>query len=434
MNPSFLPRFLIIAAIVILLDFYVWSGIKFLSQNWSDKARNILKIAYWSYSVIIFVFFLLFSLGVIKPGTPFVKYFFVVALMVLLAKLLWAIFLLIDDVVRLFRYAGRQIGIGHTPSSGETGISRLKFLNYLGLGAGSLMFGSMLYGIARGAHRYTVHKHKLKINDLPKEFEGLKIVQISDIHSGSFWSKEMVEKGVKMVNEQYADVVFFTGDLVNDLAKEIEPYLDVFGEITAPLGVFSTLGNHDYADYVPWSDYNEKEAAIMKKEKGYYRTPMQQKNLETLMGHHKTMGWDLLMDENRIIERNGKKLAIIGIQNWSGKGRFPKYGNLAKAYKGAEDAEVKLLLSHDPSHWKAEVLKEYPDIDVTFSGHTHGMQFGVDTRFYRWSPVKLMYQEWIDLYNEGKQQLYVNRGFGYLGFPGRVGIWPEISVFELQKA
>lgn len=429
-----LPRFLIIAAIVLLIDFYVYTGIRFLTQTWSDKSKLILKIVYWSYTAFVFVVFLLFNLGLLRVGSTPLKFIFSIAFVIFLSKLIWIIFLLLDDVFRFFKWGGRQVGLVHTPSSGDTGISRLKFLNYLGFGAASLMFSTMLYGIVRGAHRYTVHKTKLKIPNLPDEFAGLKIVQISDIHSGSFWDKEMVKKGVEMVNAQGADVVFFTGDLVNDVATEAVPYLDIFGEIDAPMGVFSILGNHDYADYITWKDFDAADKEKMKTEKGYYRTPLQEQNLKDLMGHHKTMGWELLMDEHRIIEKNGKKLAIIGIQNWSNIGRFPKYGNLEKAYNGAESADVKLLLSHDPSHWKAEVIKKFPEIDVTFSGHTHGMQFGVDTKFYRWSPVKLVYKEWIDLYQEGKQQLYVNRGFGYLGFPGRVGIWPEISVFELEKA
>jgi predicted MPP superfamily phosphohydrolase len=208
--------------------------------------------------------------------------------------------------------------------------------------------------------------------------------------------------------------VFFTGDLVNDTSKEAEPWLDVFGKIKAKEGVFSILGNHDYGDYVQWESGKAKL-----------------KNLQEMYDHHASMGWELLLDENRVIERNGQKMAIIGVQNWSAKGRFPKYGDLKKALAGTELASVKLLLSHDPSHWREQVLGK-TDVDAMFSGHTHGMQFGVDSKFYKWSPVKYLYKEWLDLYKEGEQYLYVNRGFGYLGYPGRMGIFPEITVFTLD--
>ena len=219
-----------------------------------------------------------------------------------------------------------------------------------------------------------------------------------------------------MLNKEKPDLVFFTGDLVNNQAEEMKDYVDVFDKVTAPLGVYSILGNHDYGDYVSWPSKAAKA-----------------KNLETLIQTHRAMGWDILLDEHRILKEGDGEIAIIGIENWGAKGRFPKYGNLKNAYQGTEDVPVKLLLSHDPSHWRAEVLPMYPDIDLTFSGHTHGMQFGVEIGDFRWSPVKYMYDEWADLYQSGKQYLYVNRGFGYLGFPGRIGIVPEITVIELKR-
>jgi predicted MPP superfamily phosphohydrolase len=271
--------------------------------------------------------------------------------------------------------------------------------------------------MVKGAHKYQIRRVSIPIKNLPPSFEGLKIIHISDIHSGSFYNKEAVLKGINMVIDEKPDLVFFTGDLVNNEASEIVDYMDVFSKITAPLGVFSVLGNHDYGDYIPWSS---PEAKV--------------KNLKTLMQHHADMGWKLLMDEHTEISRNGESITILGIQNWGAKGRFPKYGDLAKAAQGTENHKVKLLLSHDPSHWDAQVLKDFPDIDAMFSGHTHGMQFGIDIPGLKWSPIQYMYKQWAGLYSEGHQHLHVNRGFGFLGYPGRVGIWPEISVISLEGA
>jgi predicted MPP superfamily phosphohydrolase len=246
---------------------------------------------------------------------------------------------------------------------------------------------------------------------------GIKIAQISDIHSGSFFNKKKVLAGVQMLLDEKPDLIFFTGDLVNNEATEMRDYADVFTKIKAPLGVYSILGNHDYGDYVPWPS---REAKM--------------KNLQDLIQTHKLMDWDILINENRILKSNGDKIAILGVENWGAKGNFPKYGKLKEAYKGTEDAPVKLLLSHDPSHWRAQVLNTYKDIDVTFSGHTHGFQFGIETETIKWSPVQYFYKEWAGLYSENDQHLYVNRGFGFLGFPGRIGILPEITIMELEKA
>ncbi len=351
----------------------------------------------------------------VKPTSQFGKFIGAFMLFILISKVLYVLFLIFDDIQRLIRFVMYSLKTKSKETvTTEHGITRLKFLHYLGLGLGGLFISSAIWGIFKGAHHYVVRKRTLKINGLPDAFKGLKIVQISDIHSGSFWNREAVIKGIELINQQKADMVFFTGDLVNDTSKEVEPWIDVFSQIKAPMGVYSTLGNHDYGDYVVW----ESESA-------------KQKNFNDILEHHKSLGWDLLMDEHRIIEKNGDKIAILGIQNWSNIGKFPKYGNLEKAYKGTEDIPVKLLLSHDPTHWRQQVLNHKPDIKVSFAGHTHGMQFGVDTAFYKWSPAKYIYPEWMDLYTENEQHLYVNRGFGYLGYPGRMGIYPEITVVTL---
>jgi predicted MPP superfamily phosphohydrolase len=241
----------------------------------------------------------------------------------------------------------------------------------------------------------------------------MRMVHISDIHSGSFQDIRAVNKGIDLILKQQPDLIVFTGDLVNDRATEMDPYQNSFGRLTAPLGVFSTLGNHDYGDYVQWPTAQAKID-----------------NLEALKKVHANMGWRLLMNEHVVLEKNGEKIALLGIENWGAKARFPKYGKMNLAYPGTENIPFKILLSHDPSHWDAQILPEYPGIDLMLSGHTHGMQFGLENPYFKWSPVQWMYKQWAGLYEQGAQKLYVNRGYGFIGYPGRVGILPEITVIE----
>jgi predicted MPP superfamily phosphohydrolase len=259
-----------------------------------------------------------------------------------------------------------------------------------------------------------VRRIKLTLPNLPKKFHGIKIGQLSDIHSGSFYNSKAVKGGVEMLLSEKPDLIFFTGDLVNNTAEESTDYIPIFRHVKAPLGVYSVLGNHDYGDYMQWPSLKAK-----------------QKNFENIVDVHGQLGWQLLMNEHTYIEEGGEKLAIIGIENFGAKGRFPKYGKLDMAYAGTEEAPVKLLLSHDPSHWDYQVRPEYSDIDVMFAGHTHGMQFGVENKYLKWSPMQYVYKQWAGLYTEGSQHLYVNRGFGFIGYPGRLGILPEITILEL---
>jgi len=400
----------------ILIDLYTWQGVRLIVRNSSDSTKKIVAWTYWGYTIFLVLFMILSRslVGFLSPTS--MRFFATLFFSIFIVKILWCLFLFIDDIIRFFQWIGKDLfnkNVG-VETFGNGGITRSKFLNYLGLAIGGFFLSNAILGVVKGAHNYIVRRKKVVIDNLPEALKGLKIVQISDIHTGSFWSKEAVERGVELIIKEKADLVFFTGDLVNDTSKEAEPWLDVFGRIKAPLGVYSILGNHDYGDYVMW----ESETAKLD-------------NMKQMYSHHKQMGWNLLLDENRILEFNGEKLAVIGVQNWSAKGRFPKYGDLEKAHAGTNDVSLKLLLSHDPSHWREQVLGKKQDINITFSGHTHGMQFGIDSKFYRWSPVKYLYKEWIDLYSEGKQHLYVNRGFGYLGYPGRMGIFPEITVITL---
>jgi predicted MPP superfamily phosphohydrolase len=278
---------------------------------------------------------------------------------------------------------------------------------------GTALFGTLLYGFSN-KYNYQVKKIRLAFTNLPEAFRGLKIVHISDIHSGSFQNKPAVNRGVDMILAQKPDLVLFTGDLVNDRATEMEEYMDVFSRVKAPMGVFSTLGNHDYGDYVSWPSAQAK-----------------QNNLEDLKQTHAKLGWRLLMNEHVLLEKDGQQIAVLGIENWSSKARFPKHGKMFEAYPGTEKIPFKILMSHDPSHWDAEVKPKYPDIDLVLAGHTHGMQFGIENPYFRWSPVKWVYRQWAGLYEEDAQKLYVNRGYGFIGYPGRVGILPEITLIEL---
>jgi predicted MPP superfamily phosphohydrolase len=282
--------------------------------------------------------------------------------------------------------------------------------------AGGTLFTSLVHGFSN-KYKYQVRKIPLSLPNLPAGFRGLKVVQLSDIHSGSFDNKEAVLKGVERIMEEKPDLVLFTGDLVNNSADEMDDFIDVFNRIQAPLGVYSVLGNHDYGDYMQWDSDDLKKA-----------------NLARLKAVHADLGWKLLLNEHVELERNGDRIALLGVENWSAKAGFPQYGDMARAHAGTSAYPFKILMSHDPSHWKAEVCEKYPDIDLCLSGHTHGMQFGVEIPGLKWSPVQYMYREWAGLYErEGsRQQLYVNRGFGFIGYPGRVGILPEITVFTLS--
>jgi predicted MPP superfamily phosphohydrolase len=332
------------------------------------------------------------------------------------SKMFGVLFLFVDDLQRGVRWMASLFGESSSKLPGEA-ISRSEFLSKAALVATAVPFGAMAYGIISGAHDYRVRRVTVKLPNLPKSFDGMKIGQVSDIHSGSFWNKVAVQGGVDMMMKEKPDMIFFTGDLVNNESSEVKEYLPIFRGLKAPLGVFSVTGNHDYGDYKSWSSQEEKA-----------------KNFQTLVAAHKEMGYQILMNEHKIIEQGGEKLAVIGIENW-GAGRFSKYGKMDQAYRGTDEAAVKLLLSHDPSHWDAQVRTQYKDIDVAFAGHTHGFQFGVELGdYFKWSPSQYAYKQWAGLYQEGSQYLYVNRGFGYLGYPGRVGMPPELTIVELKRA
>ena len=416
-------RIIIGLVLLLLLDWYFYSAIRTIMTGSSALRKNIVFYIYWGFTTFSILLFLTPTLITFGDLPKFVRiYVFAFVVMVIISKLIGSVFILLDDIVRLFRWIASYftkpaMTYSLEPVKNPHAISRLKFLNYIAVGMAALPFASFVYGMVKGAFDYKVHNLKVVLPNLPSEFNGLKIVQISDIHSGSFVSTTHIEKAIDIVLQQKADIIFFTGDLVNNEATETARFIEVLSRVKAPMGVFSTLGNHDYGDYITW---DSKEAKA--------------KNLEDLKNIHAQLGWKLMMNEHVALKKGDAEIALIGIENWGGNLNFPKYGDMKKAYAGAEKYPVKLLLSHDPSHWDKQVRPEYKDVDITFSGHTHGFQFGIEIPGFKWSPSQYAYKEWAGLYTEGKQHLYVNRGLGFLGYPGRVGILPEITVMELYNS
>lgn len=407
-----------VCILLLLADFYIIDGIRGALKKFSFRFIARLTVIYWVVSLLLIVgvfVSIYYNIG-IGARAGILLIFFVL----LLAKVFLLPFILVDDVRRIFLWIARKNKKPEPefPASQPKPehILRSEFLMKAGLITASLPLASLSYGIISGAYDYRVRRQIIYLPNLPKVFDGVKIGQISDIHVGSFYNKKAVLGGVDLLLKEKPDVVFFTGDLVNNRTIEVKNYLDVFSRVKAPLGVFSILGNHDYGDYYTWPSPEAKK-----------------QNLKDILTVHKNMGYDLLMDENRRLKVDGEEIGILGIQNWGALSRFPKYGNMDLATKNTDDLPVKLLLSHDPSHWRAQVLPQYPQIDMMFSGHTHGMQFGVRTEYFQWSPVQYIYKEWAGHYQENNQQLYVNVGYGFLGYPGRVGILPEITIFELKS-
>jgi len=416
------------------LDFYVFQALRVLTSSLGTRTKLIIHIGYWTISGLALTMLIILPyLHFTQQNRIIRNTFFAVILGLFFSKIIASVFFLVDDLRRVIQWAAGKLFFSNT--EGETmeqgvKISRSVFLSWAGMIVGGGLFSSLVYGFSN-KYRYRIHRLRLAFDNLPAGLKGLKIIQISDIHSGSFTDKAAVTRGVDKILNENADLILFTGDLVNDLAMEMDGYMDVFDKLKAPMGVYSIFGNHDYGDYHQWPDRTEehrKREALAGK---HLLTPMQQANLDKLKDVHTRLGWRLLMDENVELEKNGDKMALLGVQNWSSKARFPKYGDLKKAYEGSQDYPFKILMSHDPSHWDAQVKTMYPDIDLMLAGHTHGMQFGVEIPGLRWSPVQYVYKEWAGLYEEGKQKLYVNRGYGFIGYPGRVGILPEITVIEL---
>lgn len=398
---------------IILIGIFI---IYFLLTFYASRSLKTLKVPRWvewlfwliTIGVVIHLLYHWFCRGKVVWSAP--QQYAVAGLLTWLIICLFVTLpLLLEDITRLIKAIFRK------PTNAPRIPSRRKFVSTLGWGLAAIPFASILYSIFKGKYNYKVWKYTLYFDNLPKAFDGYRITQISDIHCGSFDNYEKIRYGVDLINSQKSDVILFTGDLVNNLANEVHNWKSLFATLQAPDGVFSIMGNHDYGDYSSWETPEAK-----------------QQNLEHLFQLQKQMGWQLLLNEHCYLERNGEKIALIGVENW-GHGRFSKYGDLNKAMEGVNTEDFKILMSHDPTHWQEIVLPENKDIQLTLSGHTHGMQCGIEIPgWLKWSPSQYIYKYWGGMYEEDGKYLNVNRGFGYHAFPGRLGVWPEITVIELK--
>jgi hypothetical protein len=393
---------------------YVFQAVKVLTTDLSISTRRLVHIGYWTITFLAVVAVLLYNLMEISQLKSFRSFLLVFVFVNTISKITGGLFLLVDDLIRLVSYVLSKFSTVEDVASFSQ--SRSEFLSKSAIIATAAPAAIMSFGILSGAYDYRVRRKTISFPNLPAAFDGIRIAQLSDIHSGSFFDKAAVKGGVDLLLGEKPDMIFFTGDMVNNKTEEVKGYVEVFNKVKAPLGVYATLGNHDYGDYTSWPSEEAKR-----------------KNVADLVRVEREMGWDVLLDENRYVKVGNEQISVLGVQNW-GAGRFQKYGDIEKTVSGSNDAPFKIMLSHDPSHWDAQIRPKYKDIDLTLSGHTHGMQFGIEIGDFRWSPAQYVYKQWADLYQENNQYLYVNRGFGFIGYPGRVGILPEITILELKRA
>jgi hypothetical protein len=406
--------------LVILIDIYAYQAIRIATTRFHIFLKQAIRGFYWALTA--FTIGILIWINTVGIPDEKLKQWIIIFLGILyFSKLFLILVMVADDIRRGFHFTKRYFKrirekpVGENPAK----ISRSEFFARAAIFSWSLPMVPLSFGIISGAHNFQVRRKVVRLPNLPKAFDGLQIGQISDIHAGSLFGKTAIRGGVDMLMTEKPDVIFFTGDLVNTETREVREYINIFDKLKADFGVFSVTGNHDYGNYREWTSLSDKK-----------------KNFDNMKVAQQQMGYQLLMNENTMLELGGEKIAIIGVENW-GIGpplRFPKYGKLAEACKGTEDAAVKILLSHDPTHWDAQIRPNFPDIDLTFAGHTHGYQLGVNIGGYSWSPAQYRFRQWAGLYQEGSQYLYVNRGFGCIGYPGRIGMPPELTIIELKKA
>jgi len=406
--PRWLIPVLIIIVVIVSVEIYTFQAFKTISKS------KLIRFSYIVISLAVYAYFFITILTYdrSKGQTPEFQMAMGILLTFSIPKLVIVFVLFGEDMYRLVLKLFSSI------SSSETQflVGRRKFISQIALGLAAIPLVSFIYGIVQGKYNYKVIKYQLSFDDLPEAFDGYTITQISDIHSGSFTNKEKIQYGVDLINEQKSDLMLFTGDIVNNKADEMDDWITVFNQLEAKEGKYAILGNHDYGDYMDWKTPQDKID-----------------NFQKVKEIHQKIGFDLLLDEHRYLEKDGQKIALIGVENW-GKG-FNQAGDLQKASSKVKKEDFKILMSHDPSHWQEKVKMDDFNYHLTLSGHTHGLQMGIEIPgFLKWSPSQYVYKQWAGLYQEFGRYINVNRGFGYHAFPGRVGIWPEITVIELKKA
>lgn len=419
-------RVFVFLLLLFVIDLYVFQGIRFLVKGQSSLFE---KSTYWIYWITTIISFAVVIAGLTGEWRDWPKplraYMLAFVFINYFSKLFMVAFLLIDDVIRAIQWvfirlsgdgSGSVLATKEDVQTVRNGITRSDFLVKAGAIVAAIPFSALLIGMMKGKYEYQVRSYRLNSPRIPDSFDGFRIVQISDLHTGSFNSREPLENAVNMINGLKPDLILFTGDLVNDRHDELTPHISSLSRLRAREGVFSILGNHDYGDYYRWGSASEKED-----------------NLHSLISLQKELGWDLLLDEHRTIRRGEQSLKLAGVQNWSNRSNFARYGNLDKSLQGIKDDDFTILMSHDPSHWRGQIIDHERHVDLTLSGHTHGFQFGVKIPGFKWSPVQYVYKEWSGHYEESEQFLYVNTGLGFLGYPGRVGILPEITLIELKN-
>lgn len=405
-------RFLIFFGLLVFLDIYIFNALNSAFKEFGKRTRFLATLFYWIGLTLLIVLIVNSLTGDLLPD-GLSLYISAMVFIIYITKIIMALPFLVEDLYRAALVLYNTVN----KRNSDYDASRSKFIRNTAIGIAAIPFVSLFYGLLGNQYRFRVLKESIPIKGLKKDLQGLKIVQISDIHAGTFVFKNPLNNIVKLIEDCDPDIVVFTGDLVNSQSNEIERFVDIFSQVKARYGVYSILGNHDYGDYVEWSSQEAKE-----------------ENMEQLYALKRTMGWDLLRNENRKIKVGESEIALIGVENFSTLKRFPKKGDLAKAYAGTADADLKILLTHDPTHWDYEVNSRYKDIALTLAGHTHGFQYGIEIPgYFRWSPSQYAYKQWAGLYKAGQQYLYVNRGLGCLGYPGRVGILPEITEITLNS-
>ncbi|HNS18009.1 MAG TPA: metallophosphoesterase [Bacteroidales bacterium] len=415
-NASYFPFLLLLIG----LDLFLWKSIHPLLRKTAVYFRIPFTILYWSpFLILILSQLSALFLEAGDTSSPFLIYLMGFVFVMYACKLIPALILLLTVILRHLLITGRRLFSRKSDSSAR-GLKSLRMVQYAGYGFGMILLVFLVLGMVVWGYNYQVIEQKLELSDLPEGFQGLRIVQISDLHLGTWPSVKKLEQVVNTVNSLDPDLILFTGDLVNSVTGEAIPYEGTLSQFSAPLGIFAVLGNHDYGDYASWDTPEAKE-----------------KNMTELYSYFDRIGWRLLCNRHEIVHLNGDSLAIAGVDNWSVYDRFETRGDLRQATTGLDDTRMIILLTHDPTHWEEEVIRDFPQIDLTLSGHTHGFQFGIETNRFQWSPVQWLYGKWAGIYEfvhaDGrKQYLYVNRGLGAIGYPGRVGIKPEITLLVLE--